>query len=67
MERDQERNMITRRQLLRGAGLLAGSAMVAHFFPGALSGSAAARYAQQGAGAAPADALRLKSLVFGAD
>ena len=52
MEREQEKNMIiTRRHLLQGGGVLAGSAIFDQLFPGVLSGRAAARYAQQGGGA----------------
>ena len=69
MEQKQDKNRITRRQLLKRGGLLAGSAMLAPLFPGALSprsAAAAARYAQQGAGAAPADALPAMRAQLGA-
>ena|SRR5437588_587418 len=54
-EREQQKNVITRRQLLRGGGVLACSTILVRLFPnalfarpGALSARAAAGYAPQG-------------------
>jgi glyoxylase-like metal-dependent hydrolase (beta-lactamase superfamily II) len=56
------RQLISRRQLLRGSGVLAGSALFAKAFPDALSARAAtaalARAAQQGAATDPLAAMR---------
>jgi len=70
MNRERERNIITRRQLLQAGGLLAGTALCAQMFPGALSARASAgafaRTAQQRAGAAPTDVLAAMRAQMGA-
>lgn len=76
MEREHQKHVITRRQLLQGGGLFAGSAIFAGVFPnalfagpGALSARAAAAvagYAQPDAGPAPADVLATMRAQMGA-
>jgi glyoxylase-like metal-dependent hydrolase (beta-lactamase superfamily II) len=76
MGRERDKSGLTRRQLLQGGGVLAGSAIFAYVFPnslfarpGALSAraaAAAAGYAQQGAAKAPADPVAAMRAQMGA-
>jgi glyoxylase-like metal-dependent hydrolase (beta-lactamase superfamily II) len=68
-EQERQKNLITRRQLLQGGGLLAGGTIFTQLFGGALSARAAAAlagYAPQGAGAAPANQLAAMRAQMGA-